>query len=75
MERADLYSQLKVSRDATEDEIHKAYKSLSTSFHPDKLPPTTSPEKREQIQRIFMEFKRASKCYNAVVVPFHLTFL
>lgn len=75
MERADLYSQLKVSRDATEDEIHKAYKSLSTSFHPDKLPPTTPPEKREQIQLIFMEFKRASKCYIVVVVQFHLTFL
>jgi curved DNA-binding protein CbpA len=75
MERADLYSQLKVSRDATEDEIHKAYKSLSTSFHPDKLPPTTPPEKREQIQLIFMEFKRASKCYIVVVVHFHLTFL
>ena len=56
----DLYSLLKVARDATEDEIHRAYKSLSNTFHPDKLPATTGPEKREQIQKIFLEFKRAS---------------
>lgn len=60
METLDLYSLLKVNRNATKDEIHRAYKSLSTSFHPDKLPPTTTPEKREQIQEIFLEFKRAS---------------
>eukprot|EP00980_Cylindrotheca_fusiformis_P005666 scaffold1184_cov132-Cylindrotheca_fusiformis.AAC.87 len=61
MEKVDLYSLLKVSPDSTEDEIHKAYKSLSTSFHPDKLPPTTPLEKREQIQYFFLELKRASK--------------
>ena len=60
MEPIDLYSLLKVSRDATEEEIHKAYKSLSTCFHPDKLPRSTSPDKRERIQQIFLEFKRAS---------------
>lgn len=60
MEPIDLYSLLKVGRDATEEEIHKAYKNLSTCFHPDKLPRTTSPEKRGRIQQIFLEFKRAS---------------
>jgi DnaJ-class molecular chaperone len=58
---ADLYSLLKVARDATDEEIHRAYKSLSTTFHPDKLPPTTPEAKREQIQQVFLEFKRASK--------------
>ena len=60
MEPIDLYSLLKVGRDASEEEIHKAYKSLSTCFHPDKLPRTTSPERRDRIQQIFLEFKRAS---------------
>lgn len=59
----ELYSLLKVARDATEEEIHRAYKSLSTTFHPDKLPPTTSQEKREQIQHVFLECKRASTCF------------
>jgi DnaJ-class molecular chaperone len=56
----NLYSLLKVDRDATEEEIHRAYKALSATFHPDKLPPTTSAETREQIQQFFLEFKRAS---------------
>ena len=57
----DLYTLLKVDRAATEDEIHKAYKTLSATFHPDKLPPTTLPEQREKIQQTFLEFKQASK--------------
>lgn len=57
----DLYSLLKVDRHATEEEIHRAYKNLSTTFHPDKLPPSTSAEDREQVQQVFLEFKRASK--------------
>ena len=57
----DLYSLLKLGRDATEEEIHRAYKALSTTFHPDKLPPQTAQERREQIQQVFLEFKRARK--------------
>lgn len=57
----DLYSLLKVDRNAADDEIHRAYKNLSTTFHPDKLPPATSSEEREQVQQVFLEFKRASK--------------
>lgn len=68
----DLYSLLKVDRNATEEEIHRAFKSLSTTFHPDKLPPSTTSKDRERIQQIFLEFKRAStymlgKC--TLVVP------
>ena len=57
----DLYSLLKVDRGATEEDIHRSYKTLSTTFHPDKLPLTTSVEDRERIQQVFLEFKRASK--------------
>ena len=55
----DLYSLLKVDRDATMEEIHRAYKTLSTTFHPDKLPPSTE-DNRETIQEIFLRFKAAS---------------
>lgn len=76
MEPIDLYSLLKVGQDATAEEIHKAYKSLSTCFHPDKLPRTASPEKRDRIQQIFLEFKRASTLITCIyVIVFHNSFL
>ena len=56
----DLYSLLNVNRDATVEDIHRAYKKLSTTFHPDKLPRDTSDEKKEKIQQVFLEFKLAS---------------
>ena len=62
-DEVDLYSLLKVDRSATEEEIHRAYKNLSTTFHPDKLPAITSTEDREKVQGVFLEFKRASKFF------------
>ena len=58
----DLYSLLKVDRDSTIEEIHRAYKTLSNTFHPDKLPPS-SQHKREEIQEVFLQFKSASTYY------------
>jgi len=40
-----LYSILNLGHDATEEEIHRSYRSLSTTFHPDKIrrrPATTT---------------------------------
>ena len=69
----ELYSLLKLGRDATEEEIHRAYKALSTTFHPDKLPPQTAQERREQIQQVFLEFKRARKWFwRMTVKPFFI---
>lgn len=56
---ADLYSLLNVCSVATEEEIHKSFKSLSNSYHPDKLQASLSPEDREHIQHVFLEIKRA----------------
>jgi DnaJ domain len=57
-----FYALLKVDHDATIEDIHRAYKKLSTTFHPDKLPRTTSDENKEKIQQVFLEFKLASMC-------------
>lgn len=38
----NLYSVLKLDQDASPDEIHRAYRLLSNTFHPDKLPSTSS---------------------------------
>jgi hypothetical protein len=53
----DLYSILKLDRDASEEEIHRSYRTLSTTFHPDKLPPSDS--SREEIQQTFLDLKSA----------------
>ena len=68
----DLYTLLKVDKTSTQDEIHRAYKKLSTTFHPDKLPPTTSEEKRDRVQAVFLEFKRASTFFPIVVLSISL---
>ena len=57
----DLYSLLNVHSDATVDDIHRAYKRLSTTFHPDKLPRDTPEATKDKIQQVFLEFKLASK--------------
>ena len=56
----DFYSLLNVARDATQEEIHRAYKKLSTTFHPDKLPPSAA-QNKEKVEEIFLQFKLASK--------------
>jgi curved DNA-binding protein CbpA len=54
--RLDLYSLLKLDHDATSDEIHRSYRNLSTTFHPDKLPHSSQ---HETLQQIFLDIKKA----------------
>mmetsp|Transcript_27592 Transcript_27592/g.64736 ORF Transcript_27592/g.64736 Transcript_27592/m.64736 type:complete len:915 (-) Transcript_27592:232-2976(-) len=62
----NLYSLLNLRRDATTDEVHRSYRSLSTTFHPDKVrlrrrtPDAEQNEQElEEIQETFLQFKKA----------------
>lgn len=46
----DLYKQLEIERDATADEIKKAYRKLARKYHPDKNP--NDPTATEKFQTI-----------------------
>lgn len=54
MNKRDYYSVLRVSRNATEEEIKKAYRLLALQFHPDKNPGNKIAEEK---------FKEASEAY------------
>jgi DnaJ-class molecular chaperone len=57
---ADPYTTLGVKKDATQDEIQKAYRSLAKKLHPDLNPGNKSAEN---------EFKEVSAAYNLIGDP------
>jgi DnaJ-class molecular chaperone len=57
----DYYKILEVDRNATDDEIIKAYRTLSKKYHPDK-----NPEKKEWAEE---NFKRINEAKNVLLDP------
>ncbi|CAA6690312.1 MULTISPECIES: molecular chaperone DnaJ [unclassified Lentimonas] len=60
MSQADLYETLGVSRDATADELKKAYRKLAVKYHPDKNPGDAAAEAK---------FKEISSAYDNLKDP------
>ena len=58
----DYYNILKVNRNASEDDLKKAYKRLAMIWHPDKNPATKRPEAEAK-------FKRISEAYDVLSDP------
>lgn len=61
-EKRDYYEILGVSRNATPEEIKKAYRKLALQYHPDKHPP----EKRKWAEE---KFKEISEAYEVLMDP------
>ena len=60
MAQADLYETLGVSRDASADELKKAYRKLAVKYHPDKNPDDKAAEAK---------FKEISSAYDNLKDP------
>src|SRR5438094_9198464 len=57
MAKRDYYTVLGVNRDASEDEIRKAYRKLAMKFHPDRNPDDKTTEEK---------FKEAKEAYEVL---------
>ena len=57
MAKRDYYEVLGVDKNATEDEIKKAYRKLAIKYHPDKNPDDKEAEEK---------FKEAAEAYDAL---------
>src|SRR5687767_15809540 len=60
MAKRDYYEVLGLSREATDDDIKKAYRKLAIKFHPDKNPGDKEAEER---------FKEVGEAYEALADP------
>src|SRR3954470_20122996 len=57
----DYYTTLGVSRNASEEDIQKAYRELARKYHPDLNPDKTAKKKFQEVQEAYDVLKDASQ--------------
>lgn len=62
----DYYNILKVDRNATEDDLKKAYRKLAMKWHPDK-----NPNNKKEAEA---KFKQISEAYEVTILSFSFFF-
>lgn len=62
MEKRDYYEVLGVAKNATEDELKKAYRKKAIQYHPDRQQGKTEAEKKEAEEK----FKEAAEAYDVL---------
>ena len=60
MEKKDYYNILGVDRNASQDEIRKAFRKISLKYHPDRLSNKSDKEKKKGEEK----FKEAAEAYS-----------
>lgn len=65
MEKRDYYEVLGVSKDASANDIKKAYRKLAIQYHPDKQHDKSDAEKKEAEEK----FKEAAEAYSVLSDP------
>lgn len=70
----DYYNILKVDRNATDDDLKKAYRKLAMKWHPDKNP-TNKKEAEAKFKQISEAYEVISQCHLLLfflsIFPFH----
>ncbi|KAF5373267.1 hypothetical protein D9615_007471 [Tricholomella constricta] len=62
----NLYEILEVSKDATPEQIRKAYKKKALETHPDRFPPGTSAEEKAASEELF---RKVNNAYEVLTDP------
>ena len=63
MSKRDYYEVLGVARNASEDEIKKAYRKLAMQYHPDRNPgDKTAEENFKEAAEAYEVLREADKC-------------
>ena len=65
MEKRDYYEVLGVSKNATADELKKAYRKKAIQYHPDRQQGKSEEEKKEAEEK----FKEAAEAYDVLSNP------
>jgi curved DNA-binding protein CbpA len=60
IDRADYFMMLDLARDATRDDVERAFLALAKQWHPDRLPPELAPV-RDACSRVFARMSEAHK--------------